>query len=319
MSINTTQMQQPIVASSFLNQHVQNWLVGGASGAMGAFVSQPAYNWMLDVVKNKRWSVELKKGNIQLLHPRILFGGAVAGMMGEAVNVSTANLSNEQLKKRLPPIWSSLTAGAIAGATLTVFEIAMDYHRQNVSEWQKQQKSGHASRSPHYIDTLRKLVKKQGYRALLSGIKCTMAREALTTSAWAHFGDLLADKCATYVPHPFLAKLSGGILAGGSVALFIQPLNAARINIQNGISTGFAHDKIVQAVKGAYAQKKHSGKFKAATEVAYAACSDLYKGTGPRTVVTVIYIAGTYLTYTFFSDAVKKLDASLQKVVPKAK
>jgi len=277
----------------------RDWTVGGASGATGALVSQPAYNWKLDMQKGTKGS----------LNRRALFGGSGAAMIGEWVTVASQNALYAKSKTMsIPQTIAAPVAGAISAIPLSVCEMLMDFHRQNVMGWQLQSRSLPKTRPPSYWSTTSKIVKQHGARALFRGVRYTCLREAINSMALNIWAEKISKKTQDHFSdHPMVSHLVGGSLSGVMAAICSHPFDTMKVNSQNGIMVGYAHSKCFSAARKRYEElflgmPKRKAFVKTSAEV----FKDLYKGLLPRSITSTLFITGVYLSRPLFESALVK-------------
>lgn len=282
-------------SNSGLIEHTKNVFAGTGAGIATAYAAQPLYNYKLDLQKGVKGS----------WHPRILWGGVTASVVGDALGLAAQNSIFEGVKKALTQnkardltstenMALAVFSGGSSAIPLTASELVMDYHRQNVAAWKKINTGAGqlATKVPGYRDTIKKIIVQQGIRGLFRGVKCTGGRETCNVVALKSGTDFFADQCKEYVSHPLLAKALGGVLAGGFSVYVSHPFDTAKVKIQNGITTGYMHANCMSALKKGYqVERRTNSRCVAAAKVAKAVVQESYKGAMPRTGVVAICIA----------------------------
>ena len=131
-----------------------------------------------------------------------------------------------------------------------------------------------------------------------------MGREAINTLAWTLWTNRITEAAEPHMPHPLMAKIVGGTFSGIIAAVLSQPLDTAKVKIQNGLTTGYLHGSILSAISCSYkTQCARDGMIKAAFTISQQIAKEAFLGIGPRAGVLAIFITTVNLSNEHYNKA----------------
>jgi len=182
--------------------------------------------------------------------------------------------------------------------------VTMDHHRQNI---EIQGKNQNAPR-PSYFRTISKMVNENGAKMLLRGVKCTMGREAINTLAWTLWTNRITNSLEPQIGNPLTAKIIGGVVSGILAAIISHPLDTMKVKIQNGMTTGFVHQKMLSAVRASYKTEcEKSTAPQALAHVSRALSKEAFSGVAHRAGVLAIFITAVNISNSHYKKALETI------------
>ncbi len=277
-----------------MSTNLINWASGFASGTTAVCATQWLYNIKLDQQKGKKTQRNIK----------CLFAGLGAAIPGDALGVAIQNSVFERAKSSLNERNAAVLGGALSAIPLTMCEIVMDFHRQNIEAY------GKTTRvlRPSYLQTIIKLVNQNGPLVLFRGMKCTMGREAINALAWTLWTNRISESIEPHVSNPLISRIAGGVLSGLLAAVISHPLDTAKVKLQNGMTTGYLHTEMLSAVrKSCTTECAKNGTTQGIINVSHAIAKEAFLGVKPRAGVLAIFITTLNLSNEFYNKTFQSI------------